>query len=332
MIPQISIILPIRSRTTFTTNALASLITNSTRKDHQIILVIDKTPLAYEIEKRPNKYEKFPNILREDEEGMNRVDKWIDSHSYLFDKYNIDIITAKGDRDSCWLDHKRVAFVVEEGRKQVKHDWIIGYADEDLVFPRCWDEVFWRYMSDKDPMKYCVVPSLLTPFYMNTESDVKNADYAWLLKFIKEQKEGTWMDIPMPFSDQRVFGSTLEERKYRIKYSKFEDYIRRVAMPCKVDMERCGVRKDGPSNPFFISRKLADSVGGWSMEGPKADEFSLDARFDYRLYLKEVTKLMPRDCFVLHTKCNLYIDDEVDRTWGSISISPVSGSVTSGLM
>jgi hypothetical protein len=316
MIPQYSIILPIRCRTTFTTNALSSLIVNGVRKDHQIILVLDKTSLIYELEKYPDK---FPsNILKDDEEGINRVDNWIKCHNDILKKYNIDIVVAKGGKE-LWLDHRRVSFVLEEGRKHIKHDWVLGYADEDLVFQRNWDEILWYYMSDKDPMKFCVVPSKVTP-----RPDIS---FMWLENYIKVKRNGQWLVLPIPVSDKKIL-----EYKYRFPYSKFDDYVQKIFLYRQAWTELCGVRDKGDSSPFFISKALVDHINGWSLEGPYSEHHSLDARFDYRLAKIGVTKIIPRDLFVLHTKNFLFISDEVDQIWGDITNSPISGSISRGLL
>ena len=319
-VPQISIILPVRCRTTFTTNALASLIEHGIRKDHQIILVLDKTSLTYEMQRYPNKFPK--DILQQDEEGMKRVDNWVDTHSDILKKYDIKIVIAKGGED-LWLDHKRVSFALEEGRKHVKYNWILGYADEDLVFQKYWDYNLWRYMSDKDPKKYCVVPTKVSAIFVEQEPEIS---FAWLSNRVNSFSK-TWMIIPFPVSDRKIL-----EWKYRLPYKNFHEYMDKILLYGNAFFENCGLRINGDSSPFFVHKSLVDSVNGWSIDGWFSDCHSLDARFDFRLGSIGIIKIIPRDCFVLHTKNPLFISEEVDRIWADISYSPISGSVTHGLL
>lgn len=320
MIPQYSIILPVRCRTTFTTNALPTLIKNGVRKDHQIILILDRTSLTYEMQRYPNKF--LPDALKQDEEGIKRVDSWIETHPDILKKYNIDIVIAKGGED-LWLDHRRISFVLEQARKHIKHDWVLAYADEDLVFHNNWDANIWRYMLDKDPMKFCVVPSMVVPSFMNPKPDIS---FTWLNDYINFVRNGSWSVLPLPFSEEIL------DATYRVPYKIFDDYVEKVLIYGNAWFELCGVRDKSGSFPFFLYKPLLDSINGWAFEGLYSEHHSLDARFDYRLGHNGVTKIIPRDCLVLHTKRHLFISDDIDKSFGSITESPISGSVTQGIL
>ena len=80
-VPMMTYVMPLRSRLQFTTNALPSILRHSSRQ-HEIILVLDKTPYEHEVTRRTDAYrrEDVPRLLSTDQADREKMYRWFDAH------------------------------------------------------------------------------------------------------------------------------------------------------------------------------------------------------------------------------------------------------------
>jgi hypothetical protein len=301
-VPRIAYVLPLRSRLQFTTNLLPSLVRHSSRP-HEIVIVLDKTPLQYELARRPNEFppSQTEQFLRRDEAGREQVYRWIDAHQKLLDEHGINVLEFIGD-ERCWTGGIRAAAAMNMGTAATSSEWVATFGDEDLVFMKNWDVALWDVLRDHDPMQFVSTPVMVTPDLRDPYPEVLTA--AWIHAQRDLCCHKLTLPLPVKFSRDLLSG--------RLTYDTFLRFYEIGKMGGCIN-ERCGERRMCHWVPMITHRKLFDRVGGYPTHDRAASSF--DLVFDDSLRALGVTKRMPLDHMVLHTKHYVYMSDEVDREW-----------------
>ena len=302
-VPKIAYVLPLRTRLQFTTNALPSLIRHSSMP-HEIILVLDKTPYEYEVLRRKEVYarEDVPRLLSEDQKEREKVYRWIDSHRALLDEHGIKVLEFVGD-ESRWTGGLRAAAAMNMGTGASSADWIATFGDEDCVFMQDWDKALWSALKDHDPMQYVSLPVMVMPQLREPYPEAVSPSW------IHAQRSGCCHQLTFPLAKK----DTLSLTGGRLSYGSFLKFVDLATMGGCVN-ERCGDRRMCHWVPMLMHRKLFERVGGYPTTDQAASSF--DLVFDDALRALGVTKRMPLDHMILHTKHYVHISDELDAVWG----------------
>ena len=313
-VPRMTYVLPLRSRLQFTTNALPSLVRHSAGT-HEIILVLDKTPYEHELTRRTDAYprEDVQRLLHADQAGRESVYRWIDAHRPILDEHGIQVMEFMGD-ERRWTGGLRAAAAMNMGMKAATSEWVATFGDEDLVFMKNWDLAMWNALRDHDPMQYVALPVMVTS---QLRDPYPNLTPSW----IHAQRGSSCHALTFPVARQH----TLSLTNARLSYESFLRFFEMAKMTGCVN-ERCGERRMCHWVPMVMHRKLFDRVGGY----PTSDQAacSYDLVFDDALRSLGVTKRMPLDHMILHTKHYVHFNDDADREWGDTALLASIGADT----
>jgi hypothetical protein len=305
-VPRMTIVLPLRSRLQFTTNALPSLVRHSSRA-HEIILVLDKTPYEYELTRRSDVYPRddIPRLISTDKSERENVYRWIDAHGSLLDKHGIQVMEFMGD-ERRWTGGLRAAAAMNMAMKAATSDWVLTFGDESLFFMKNWDLAMWTALRDHDPMQFVALPVMVTS---QLRDPYPNLTPSW----IHAQRGSSCHQLTFPLARQH----TLSLTSGRLSYESFLRFFEMGKMTGCVN-ERCGDRRMCHWMPMVMNRKLFDRVGGY----PTGDQdaCSYDLTFDDTLRRLGVTKRMPLDHMILLTQHYVHFSDDADREWGDTDL------------
>lgn len=304
-IPKMSLLMPLRKRTHFTTNALPSMLKRAVRKDHETIISLDRVSMIHEFRRRPEMFgtdkDDWAQALRADTNGQGIVNKWLDSHKNLLSNYNVRVITSP-DRSDLWNGGMRWATALNLAVATATNEWILGLVDEDLVFQDRWDELLWAHMQDRDPASTCVLPMMVMP-----RSDIvvpSQITHEWL----EEQRKLVCNQYTFPAPEIAMEG-------YRFPYARWDEFVQTVKQEGAFE-EPCGLRNYGHWVPPLLHRDLILKVGGWPVDDK--DGICADLIFDNRLCAAGVQKVIAKDCLIFHTKSFCYWNEETEADWAAI--------------
>jgi hypothetical protein len=296
-------VMPLRNRLQFTTNSLPSIILHASRA-HEIIIVLDKCPLEYEMARRP---EMYPGSLSEnaaalldDRRDRETVYRWFDKHQKLLDEHHIKVLDFHGD-ESRWTGGLRAAAAMNMGVAASTSEWVVVFGDEDLVFQKNWDVAMWDVLRDHDPMRYVATPVMVTPGLYDPRPELTP-------EWIHAQRAVCCHKLTYPLAAEHA--ADLDSG--RLSYEAFMRFVEIGKKP-GVYEELCGDRRVCHWVPLIMHRKLFDSIGGYPTTGRAA--FSYDLVLDDALHDRGVIKRMPQDHMILHAKHLAYLSEEVDRVW-----------------
>jgi len=302
-VPKIAYVLPLRTRLQFTTNALPSLIRHSSQQ-HEIILVLDKTPYEFEVLRRSDVYPRsdVPRLVSEDQAGREKVYRWIDAHRPLLDEYKINVMEFHGD-ETRWTGGLRAAAAMNMGTAAATSDWVAVFGDEDCVFMQNWDKVLWSALQDHDPMQYVSLPVMVMTQMRDPYPETVSPSW------IHAQRSTCCHQLTFPLARKHAESLT----SGRLSYDSMLRFAERAKMGGCVN-ERCGDRRMCHWVPMLMHRKLFERAGGYPTSDQAASSF--DLVFDDTLRAMNVTKRMPLDHMILHTKHYVHISDDLDNMWG----------------
>lgn len=312
-VPKMSFVMPLRNRTTFTANALPTVLLHAER-DHEVILVLDKCPLEHEARRRPGALGDptlWNKVIREDREGHDHMCRWIDDHKTLLDEYKVRVLEFSGD-ESFWTGGLRMSGALNMGVLASTTDWIVGVGDEDLVFMQGWDRVMWNTMGiaeGRDPNK--VVSNMVMVTFQGREGwdgnrgpvGGKVPTTAWI--HAQRAMCTHYLTFPLALEHQ-------DPRYTRVSYAAFERFCNVAKLPGVVE-ERCGVRNRTHWVPELMYKPMLVRHGVWPTHDAAA--FGPDITQDDLFHAAGIQRRMASDHFVLHSKHYIYINDDVDRVW-----------------
>ena len=319
-IPQMAHIVPIRSRLQFTTNALPTIVLHSSR-EHEVVLVVDKCPLEYELLRRKDVYPRstqaeqavVEKLVADDKAARQKVYRWLDSHGKLLAEHKIRVVEFMGD-ERHWTGGLRAAAAMNLGAKLSTADWIVGFGDEDLCFQPGWDAGLWQTVRGRDPNRYVgtsvlVVPGVRDPIPTPLTS-------GW----IHDQRAIVCHALTFPVAPRHA-----DPASARLSHASLQRFHEAAAMP-GVHEEPCGVRRMCHWVPLLMHRRLFDRIGGY----PTSDRAhsSYDLVLDDTLHDLGVTKRMPLDLMTFHFKHYLHLSSEIDALWGDAdTLGPIRETV-----
>lgn len=296
-IPRMTFVMPLRWRVQFTTNALPTVLQHAERTDHEVIIVLDKIPLQYEIDRRGS--EAFYTSLEKDQADRERVYRWIDRHKALLDEHKVRILECHGDR-SYWSGGLRNVAALNMGVDKATTDWIVAVGDEDLILMPGWDRALWDVMQGRDATRHVAVPVMV----------MTHVHEAWprplTPEWIHAQRARCGHQLTFPMLPKHA-----EVLSCRVGLKSLADFARTAALP-GVHEEICGERRIAHWVPYLIHRDLLRWAGGWPITPEVA---GYDIRLDDMLGQMNVKKLVPSDHFVFHFKHHLRMDDATEAKW-----------------
>lgn len=296
-IPRMTWIVPLRRRLQFTTNLLPTLFRFAERKDHEVIVILDKCDYRTEAARLGIDVEE---AARQDAIDRQKVYRWFDSHADLVVAHNIRMLDSYGS-PALHTGGQRTAAALNLGIERASTPWMVGIGDEDLCLQPGWDRALWQALDGRDPLKYVSTLSMVMPKVFEGDP-LPPATSGWVKNSVNSQ-----LSFPVRPEHASTKGA-------RISHAMFCAFTNVASSPDVLE-ERCAERLACHWVPLLMHRDLLGKVGGWPTREDSA--YSFDIALDDDLAKLGVVKRMPRDAFALHTKHALYLDEETDRTWAS---------------
>jgi hypothetical protein len=308
MIPKMSFVMPLRVRTTFTSNALPTVIQHAER-EHEIILVLDKCPLEHEYRRRPDAYgpcdsPEWAAGLKQDADFREHVYRWFDEHHKLLDQHHVRVLEFQGD-ERYWTGGLRMSGALNMGVAAATTEWIVGVGDEDLAFMPGWDRVLWETSGIKegrDPNQ--VVANMVMVTLQGRE--LGSWPEPLTLEWIQAQRKACPHYLTFPIRADRAHNLS------RISYSSFKKFCDTASMPGIIE-EPCGARIQTHWVPELMYKPMLVKHGMWPTDDGSA--YGPDIVQDDRFGRAGVMRRMASHHMVLHAKQYLYMNEEWDRVW-----------------
>lgn len=304
-IPKFSFVMPLRVRTTFTSNALPTVLLHADR-DHEVIIVLDKCSLEHEYRRRPDTYGKDVDVWNEglsaDTAFREHVYRWFDSHQRILDEHKVKVLEFHGN-ERFWMGGMRMSGALNLGVKAATTDWIVGVGDEDLAFMPGWDRVLWDTLGlagGRDPNK--TVSNMVMVTLQGRDTWPEPVTHEW----IAQQRVVCPHYLTLPIRAATAHNIT------RISYDTFKKFCNIASVPGVVE-ELCGVRAKTHWVPELMYKPMLVSQGMWPTDDASA--FGPDIVQDDRFHRAVINRRMATDHMVLHAKHYLYKSEEWDRDW-----------------
>jgi hypothetical protein len=311
-----SFVMPLRKRTTFTANALPTVIFHAER-DHEIILVLDKCPHEYEFKSRPDSYGTDPSAwasaLEADRAAREHMCRWIDGHQALLDEHNVKILEFQGD-EHYWTGGLRMSGALNVGVSAATTDWIVGVGDEDLIFMPGWDRVMWDTLGldeGRDPNKFVSNMAMIT--FQGRDWWPEPLTPEWIQAQRKQCSH--YLTFPLAARHQSPEAT-------RVSYDAIKRFCDIARVPGVIE-EPCGARAMTHWVPELMFKPMLVRNGSWPTDDGSA--FGPDIAQDDMFNRMGIRRRMSTDHMVVHSKHYLFKSAEWDRIWVDPEIVKIKG-------
>lgn len=294
-----TLVVPARARLQLTTNILPTAVRNASRRDHEILLVVDECDVLHEIRRRPGVFVEEQTVAH-DAKDRALLRGWIDAHRELLSASGVRVLRSAGD-ERCWTGGLRTSAALNVGVEAAQTEWIVGIGDEDLCFSPGWDDALWSALGGRDPRS--TVSTLVMAMPMQRETWPEPLTARW----IHMQRDRVCHQLTFPVRPEHSGADSA-----RISESSWLGFAQ-LAKLGGVYEEQCHERKMCHWVPMLMHRDLLRRVGTWPIRDEAA--FSFDIYLDDQLGAAGVRKRMRLDNLVLHSKHHLFMGEDVDRQW-----------------